>query len=129
MKLVWVADAELTPLISLTRIASQLPASATYGEGLTGPGRSQESGYVQVYYEGAWRYACPFNWEQHEAQVVCRQLGLAGGIARSYAVEGYYRGYYGQWVMHNAACSGVDSALLRACTLALTSISHEASGV
>ena len=44
---------------------------------LTG-GVDSEQGRVEICYQGAWGSVCTAGWDQPDAQVVCRQLGLMG---------------------------------------------------
>eukprot|EP00438_Fugacium_kawagutii_P003115 Skav207542 [mRNA] locus=scaffold2063:27753:29729:+ [translate_table: standard] len=62
-------------------------------------------GRVQVFYQTSWRDVCDDSWNDANAQVVCRQLGLAGGTA-SILWNGT-----GDFGMDEVACSGFESQL------------------
>ena len=57
-------------------------------------------GRVQVKVHDYWRDVCDDNWNNVNAQVVCRQLGLAGGLAS------FHWNGSGQFGMDNVACIG-----------------------
>ena len=57
-------------------------------------------GRVQVQYQQTWRDVCDDNWNILNAQVVCRQLGLAGGISLIH-LNGS-----GEFGMDEVACEG-----------------------
>lgn len=66
---------------------------------------SDNSGRVEIYYEGQWGTICDHYWSYYDATVICRQLGYDG-------VETYYSGsMFGQGsgaIMRNLGCLGKE---------------------
>ena len=62
-------------------------------------------GRIQVKYQESWRDVCEDNWNNLNAQVVCRQLGLAGGLS-SFGWNGS-----GEFGMDQVACVGSEPDL------------------
>lgn len=77
-------------------------------------GISANSGRLEVFYEGYWGRVCGFthpgHWDDSGADIVCRQLGYATGIA---SIQAYQRSGTGLVRMFVISCSGVESSLLR----------------
>jgi len=81
-------------------------------------GSSNYYGRVEVHYNGEWGRVCRTGWDNTDAGVVCRQLGLgASGIAVSHD---YGTGLGPFWLV-DVACSGHESNL--------SSCSHRGVGV
>jgi len=63
---------------------------------------------VEVMYDGQWGTVCDDSWGTEDAQVVCRSLGLYGGVALGSAAFGQGTGPI---LMDNVACSGTERSL------------------
>ena len=71
-------------------------------------GGNDYSGRVEVYHSGAWGTVCDDWWEDNDAQVVCRQLGLTGGTAQSNAAYGEGTG---DILLDNVECDGTEDGI------------------
>ncbi|XP_069112364.1 scavenger receptor cysteine-rich domain-containing protein DMBT1-like isoform X1 [Argopecten irradians] len=71
-------------------------------------GFSNSSGRVEVYYDKEWGAVCDRNWDNNDAEVVCRMLGYSRGSAYRYGVFGVGTGT--TW-MTDVRCSGTESKL------------------
>ena len=89
-------------------------------------GGSSMRGRLQVLHRDSWRDVCDDNWHGADAQVVCQQLGLAGGVATWRLVGS------GQFWMDDVTCVGTE-ANLGACSFRGWGVhncfSNEAAGV
>jgi hypothetical protein len=74
-------------------------------------GGNNAQGRVEICHAGSWGTVCDDDWDDNDARVVCRQLGQAGGSARSQAAFG--EGLDSIW-MDDVACTG-NEARLDAC--------------
>ena len=61
-------------------LASNTTDNCTTGEVRLTDGRTQYEGLVEICYGNTWRTICPSNWDNSDAQVVCRQLGYNTSI-------------------------------------------------
>ena len=66
---------------------------------------NRTQGRVQVWHENSWRDVCDDNWSNANAQVVCKQIGLAGGVA-NLQLQGS-----GDFGMDDVACTGSEGDL------------------
>ena len=66
------------------------------------------SGRVEVFHEGVWGTVCDHSWGNLDAQVVCRSLGLTGGVAHVYA---RYGAGTGKIHMDNVRCRGDEGSI------------------
>ncbi|XP_061166788.1 multiple epidermal growth factor-like domains protein 10 [Saccostrea echinata] len=84
-------------------------------------GNSTKMGRVEVVTEGIWSTVCAENWDNSDATVVCKQLGLGNyGIAKTNAAFG--KGI-GPISVNNVACKGNEINLLD-CPFTRTSCDH-----
>ncbi|NXC47959.1 NETR protein, partial [Penelope pileata] len=66
-------------------------------------------GRVEVYHDGKWGTICDDQWDDHDAEVVCRQLGLSGNPkALSWA---HYGQGSGPILLDEVECSGNELSL------------------
>uniref|UniRef100_A0A8C6TYL7 Neurotrypsin n=1 Tax=Neogobius melanostomus TaxID=47308 RepID=A0A8C6TYL7_9GOBI len=82
---------------------SRMPVRLVGGEG---PGE----GRVEVYLSGLWGTVCDDGWSDHDAEVVCRQLGYSG-VAKA-RVMAYFGEGSGPIHMDNVKCSGEERSLV-----------------
>ncbi|KAI5617423.1 neurotrypsin-like [Silurus asotus] len=72
-------------------------------------GESRKEGRVEVFINGEWGSVCDDGWNDINAAVVCRQLGLVGvSKARSMA---YFGAGQGPIHLNNVRCVGTESSL------------------
>ena len=77
---------------------------------LAGSKRPNE-GRVEVSRYGRWGTVCDDFWSIEDAQVVCRQLGFAGGASRFETDARYGPGKGTVW-MDDVKCVGTEASLL-----------------
>ena len=66
-------------------------------------GNAQQTGKVEVLYNGLWRVVCGGDkWSHQAAWVVCRKLGYPGGQAIDYSE--YSINDNGRWKIFNVQC-------------------------
>uniref|UniRef100_A0A672Y8K6 SRCR domain-containing protein n=1 Tax=Sphaeramia orbicularis TaxID=375764 RepID=A0A672Y8K6_9TELE len=76
---------------------------------LVGPGSTQCSGRVEVYYNGTWGRVCNLYWGFSDAQVVCRQMGCE--TAQAVSAAGQFGEGTGPVWLDDVRCSGKESSL------------------
>ncbi|XP_043917594.1 neurotrypsin [Protopterus annectens] len=72
-------------------------------------GSSIREGRVEVYHGGQWGTVCDDQWDDADAEVVCRQLGL-GGIAKAWD-EAHFGEGTGTVLLDEVQCTGNELSL------------------
>ena len=80
-------------------------------------GSGPHAGHVEVLHYGAWGTVCSYDWDLHDATVVCRQLGYGRAVA---ALVNYGGGSGPIWYAY-VRCNGNEASL--------TQCSHPGLGV
>ncbi|XP_067414786.1 neurotrypsin isoform X1 [Emydura macquarii macquarii] len=75
---------------------------------LTG-GSSANEGRVEVYHAGQWGTVCDDQWDDADAEVVCRQLGL-GGVAKAWS-QAYFGEGSGPVLLDEVRCTGNELSI------------------
>ncbi|XP_035386193.1 neurotrypsin [Electrophorus electricus] len=75
---------------------------------LTG-GATPYEGRVEVYHAGQWGTVCDDQWDDSDAEVVCRQLGL-GGTAKAW-VGAYFGPGVGHVLLDEVGCTGNELSI------------------
>ena len=94
----------------VTNSNSSLPSSSAVSDftaRLVG-GTAVSNGRVEINYKGEWGTVCDDSWDGLDAQVVCRQLGYTGGVARLNAAYGPGSGPI---YMDELECGGSEASL------------------
>ena len=71
-------------------------------------GKTEYQGRLEVYYKGEWGTVCDDSFDDNDAKVACRQLGLTGG--RSLGNTNTPDGTGRTW-LDELACRGHESSL------------------
>ena len=77
---------------------------------LNGTFATNRRGRVEVYYQGQWGTVCDDNWDDDDAEVVCRQLGYADSDARAYGNAAHGAGS-GPIYLDEVRCYGFEEKL------------------
>nr|XP_040041983.1 neurotrypsin isoform X1 [Gasterosteus aculeatus aculeatus]XP_040041984.1 neurotrypsin isoform X1 [Gasterosteus aculeatus aculeatus] len=72
-------------------------------------GHSQSEGTVEVFHAGQWGSICDDQWDDSDAEVVCRQLGLSGA-ARAWGQAHFGKGS-GHVLLDEVRCTGNELTL------------------
>uniref|UniRef100_A0A8C1PFQ0 Neurotrypsin n=1 Tax=Cyprinus carpio TaxID=7962 RepID=A0A8C1PFQ0_CYPCA len=72
-------------------------------------GPSAYEGRVEVYHAGQWGTVCDDQWDDNDAEVVCRQLGL-GGIAKAW-MGAYFGAGSGRVLLDEVSCTGNELSI------------------
>ena len=73
-------------------------------------GNNTKEGRVEIFHDGAWGTVCDDSWDNRDAQVVCRQLGLPDIAARAHQHAHFGQGA-GKILLDNVWCVGNETAL------------------
>ncbi|XP_060102846.1 neurotrypsin [Heteronotia binoei] len=72
-------------------------------------GSSAHEGRVEVYHSSQWGTICDDQWDDADAEVVCRQLGL-GGIAKAWS-QAYFGEGSGLVLLDEVRCTGNELSI------------------
>uniref|UniRef100_A0A8C7B0H0 Neurotrypsin n=1 Tax=Neovison vison TaxID=452646 RepID=A0A8C7B0H0_NEOVI len=72
-------------------------------------GSSAREGRVEVYHAGHWGTVCDDQWDEADAEVICRQLGLSG-IAKAWN-QAYFGEGSGPIVLDEVRCTGNELSI------------------
>ncbi|XP_063271464.1 neurotrypsin [Prinia subflava] len=72
-------------------------------------GSSAHEGRVEVYHGGQWGTVCDDQWDDADAEVVCRQLGL-GGVAKAWS-QAYFGEGSGPVLLDEVRCTGNELSI------------------
>ena len=97
-----------SPAASKSTEAEQQPEGAAEGDVRLVGGSTDLEGRVEIYHNNEWGTVCDDRFVSDDAEVVCRQLGLTGGEARTRAAFGAGSGTI--W-MDDVQCDGGESRL------------------
>ena len=71
-------------------------------------GAGPHEGRVEVYHAGTWGTVCDDDWDAADAAVVCRSLGLPGGVALT---DHEFGAGSGRIWLDDVRCSGTETSL------------------
>ena len=72
-------------------------------------GSVDHAGRVEIFYDGRWGTICDDDWDNSEAQVVCRQMGFTGGVAQT---DLQYGEGTGDILLDDVICSGEEKSIV-----------------
>ena len=71
-------------------------------------GRNEKEGRVEIYWNNQWSTVCDDIWDDHDATVICKQLGYSKGFAR---VSAYFGEGSGLILLDNVNCNGRETSI------------------
>ncbi|XP_059551547.1 neurotrypsin [Myotis daubentonii] len=95
--------------------AAAVRCSVSHGAGPASPvlrlagGSSAHEGRVELYHAGQWGTVCDDQWDDADAEVICRQLGLSG-VARAWT-RAYFGAGSGPVLLDEVRCTGNELAI------------------
>ena len=72
-------------------------------------GVNDSHGRVEIGLDRAWGTVCDYNWDIHDAQVVCRMLGYPTAVAATLR-SSFAQGRGRIW-LNNVACTGTEKSI------------------
>ncbi|XP_061299000.1 neurotrypsin [Pezoporus flaviventris] len=72
-------------------------------------GSNAHEGRVEVYHAGQWGTVCDDQWDDADAEVICRQLGL-GGVAKAWS-QAYFGEGSGPVLLDEVQCTGNELSI------------------
>ncbi|XP_068177668.1 neurotrypsin isoform X3 [Antennarius striatus] len=72
-------------------------------------GQSRTEGTVEIFHAGQWGSICDDQWDDSDAEVVCRQLGLSG-VAKAWGEAHFGKGSNRVW-LDEVCCTGNELTL------------------
>ena len=69
-------------------------------------GSSYNEGVVEVYYNGRWGSVCYYGWDEHDANIVCKQLGFTSAESVNFGTR-----QGSDILLDNIICSDNDTIL------------------
>nr|XP_061801614.1 scavenger receptor cysteine-rich domain-containing group B protein-like [Nerophis lumbriciformis] len=72
-------------------------------------GKNSCQGRVEIYYQGHWGTVCDDDWDEREAEVVCRQMGCGNAVAAH--THSYFGHGVGYILLDNVNCIGNEEQL------------------
>jgi hypothetical protein len=80
----FISECEVIVILTCIIIMFYISACNTEGDIRLADGQNQFEGRVEVCQGGQWRTVCDKDWDDSEAEVVCRQLGFSGDVDRKF---------------------------------------------
>ncbi|KAK2155410.1 hypothetical protein LSH36_241g04007 [Paralvinella palmiformis] len=96
-------------VLGIIFVSSATVLSSRFSIRLVG-GRNDYEGRVEIYFSAtdSWGTVCDGGWDDNDAHVVCRQLGLTGGTAR---MNAFYGQGTGDILLDGVMCAGTERHL------------------
>ncbi|XP_077449197.1 scavenger receptor cysteine-rich domain-containing group B protein-like [Stigmatopora argus] len=111
-------------------ILLKLTNASHYGALRLVEGKNSCQGRVEIHYQGHWGTVCDDDWDQREAEVVCRQMGC--GNVLSAHTHSYFGHGTGHIFLDNVNCMGNEEQLAHCAHLGWSNHNcghHEDAGI